>query len=75
MEKLVMRLSYWLCLLCALLALITRGLAALNLPSMAFPSSGVNAVSYHSFVDGVVVFFMVGLTTAAWVWVKKQFDQ
>ena len=75
MEKLVMRLSYWLCLLCALLALITRGLAALNLPSVAFPGGGANSVSYHSFVDGVILFFLTGATTAAWVWVKKQFDQ
>jgi|HubBroStandDraft_6_1064221.scaffolds.fasta_scaffold303444_2 hypothetical protein len=75
MEKLVMRLSYWLCLLCGLLALITRCLAALNLPSIAFVNSGVNAISYHSFVDGVVLFFMISLTTAAWIWVKKQFDQ
>lgn len=75
MEKLVMRLSYWLCLLSALLALVTRGLAALNLPSIAFTGSGVNSVSYHSFVDGVLLFFLTGLTTAAWVWVKKQFDQ
>jgi hypothetical protein len=75
MEKLVMRLSYWLCLLCALLALITRCLAALNLPSVAFVSSGANAVSYHSFVDGVLLFFATGLTTAAWVWVKQQFDR
>jgi hypothetical protein len=75
MEKLVMRLSYWLCLLCAVLALISRSLAALNLPSVAFVSSGVSAVSYHSFVDGVILFFMTSLATAAWVWVKQQFDR
>jgi hypothetical protein len=75
MEKLVMRLSYWLCLLCAALALITRGLAALNLPSVAFISSGISAISYHSFVDGVILFFMTGVTTAAYVWVKQQPDR
>jgi len=75
MEKLVMRVSYLLCLLCAILALVFRALAAINLPAVVFVSSGVSAVSYHSFVDGVILFFMTSVTTAAWVWVKQQFDR
>jgi len=39
-----------------------------------FRGSGMSAVSYHSFMDGVMLFFMTGVTTAAYVWVKKQFD-
>ena len=74
MEKHIMRLSYVLCLLCAALALITRVLSALNVPSVIFPGSGMSAVSYHSFMDGVILFFMTSVTTAAYVWVKKQFD-
>ena len=74
MEKHIMRLSYGLCLLCAALALITRVLSALTVPALIFPSSGMSAVSYHSFVDGVMLFFMTSVTTAAYVWVKKQFD-
>lgn len=74
MEKQVMRLSYGLCLLSAALALITRILSALNVPSVIFPGSGISAVSYHSFMDGVILFFMTSVTTAAYVWVKKQFD-
>jgi hypothetical protein len=34
----------------------------------------MSAVSYHSFMDGVMLFFMTSVTTAAYVWVKKQFD-
>jgi hypothetical protein len=74
MEKHVMRLSYGLCLLSAGLALITRILSALNVPSVIFPGSGLSAVSYHSFMDGVMLFFMTSVTTVAYVWVKKQFD-
>ena len=74
MEKYVMRASYGLCLLSAALALITRILSALNVPAVLFTGSGMSAVSYHSFVDGVILFFMTSLTTAAYVWVKKQFD-
>jgi hypothetical protein len=74
MEKHVMRLSYGLCLASAALALITRILSALSVPSVIFPGSGMSAVSYHSFMDGVILFFMVSVTTAAYVWVKKQFE-
>ena len=74
MEKHVMRLSYGLCLVSAALALITRILSALNVPSIIFPGSGISAVSYHSFMDGVILFFMTSVTTAAYVWVKKQFE-
>jgi hypothetical protein len=74
MEKHIMRLSYGLCLLCAVLALITRCLMALNIPAVMFHGSGNSAVSYHAFIDGVSLFFMTSLSTAAYVWVKKQFD-
>jgi hypothetical protein len=74
MEKHIMRLSYGLCLLSAALALIMRILSALNAPSVIFPGSGISAVSYHSFMDGVILFFMTSVTTAAYVWVKKQFE-
>jgi phosphate starvation-inducible membrane PsiE len=74
MEKHIMRASYGLCLLSAALALITRILSALNVPAALFAGSGMSAVSYHSFVDGVILFFMTSLTTASYVWVKKQFD-
>jgi len=74
MEKHIMRLSYGLCLLCAVLALITRGLSALNVPSVMFTGSGIYALSYHAFMDGVMLFFMTSVTTAAYVWVKKQYE-
>lgn len=74
MEKHIMRLSYALCLLCAALALITRVLSALNLPAVIFAGSGMSAVSYHSFMDGVILFFMTSVTIAAYVWVKKQYE-
>ena len=74
MEKHIMRVSYGLCLLCAVLALITRCLAALNTPALIFTRSGNYAIGYHAFVDGVLLFFMTSLTTAAYIWVKKKFD-
>jgi hypothetical protein len=70
MEKHIMRLSYGLCLLCAVLALIARALTALSLPSVIFPGNP-NGVGYHSFMDGVILFFMTTVATACFAWVKK----
>ena len=74
MEKHIMRLSYALCLLCAVLALITRAFSAFNVPAVIFAGSGLSAISYHAFMDGVILFFMTSVTTAAYVWVKKQYE-
>jgi hypothetical protein len=72
MEKHVMRLSYGLCLLCAVLALVARTLAALGLPSTIFPGSPTG-VGYHGFMDGVILFFMTTVATACFAWAKKNF--
>jgi phosphate starvation-inducible membrane PsiE len=58
MEKHIMRVSYGLCLLCAVLALITRGLIALKMPAQIFTRGGNYAIGYHAFVDGVLLFFI-----------------
>jgi hypothetical protein len=73
MEKHIMRISYTLCLLCAVLAIIARILTALNLPSTLFTGlpGNPNAIGYHSFMDGVILFFMTTVATAGYAWVKK----
>jgi hypothetical protein len=71
MEKHIMRLSYGLCLLCAVLALVTRCLSALNVPAVIFPGRGLSAINYHAFLDGVILFFMTTLSTAAYAWVMR----
>ena len=70
MEKQVMRLSYWLCLLCAVLAIVTRCLEALSVSATLF-AGHPNAIGYHSFLDGVILFFMICVATACSAWVKK----
>lgn len=73
MEKHIMRLSYGLCLLCAVLALIMRRLTAFNLPAIMF-AGNAGAISYHAFMDGVILLFMTTLATAAYIITKKQLE-
>jgi hypothetical protein len=71
MAKLVMRISYLLCLLCALLALLTRFMATFA-GTAAFFTGRTLPIGYHSFMDGVLLFFMVTLASAGVVFVDKR---
>jgi hypothetical protein len=71
MAKLVLRASYALCLLCAVLALITRILASVGGTSAFFAGRAL-PIGYHSFMDGVLLFFMVTLASASVVFVEKR---
>ncbi|MFZ3380761.1 MAG: hypothetical protein WA823_11690 [Candidatus Acidiferrales bacterium] len=71
MAKLVMRISYALCLLCAVLALITRVMATFASTAELFAGRAL-PIGYHSFMDGVLLFFMVTLASAGVVFVDKR---
>ena len=64
MEKQLSAPGFWLGLICTVLALIFRFLAAFNIivPPMGTP--GGNAISYLSFLHGAMLFFL--LTIACW---------
>jgi len=64
MEKHLSVLGYWLGVISAVLALIFRAFAALNVipPHMGLP--GGNAISYLSFLHGAALFFLLAI--ASW---------
>jgi hypothetical protein len=64
MEKQLFVLSYWLGLICAVLALLFRVLAAFNIiiPHMGTP--GGNAISYLTFLHGAALCFLLAI--ASW---------
>lgn len=71
MAKLVMRASYALCLLCAVLAVISRVLALFGSTSALFVGRAL-PIGYHSFMDGVLLFFMVTLASAGVAIIEKR---
>lgn len=71
MSKLVMRISYWLCLLCGTLAVITRLLAALGSTSTLLTGRAL-PIGYHSFMDGVLLFFMLTVASASVTFAEKR---
>jgi hypothetical protein len=71
MEKHIMRWSYWLGVVCVVLAVVTRFLNTLGLPPMLLQTRG-NGISYRSFVDGALLFLITSIATAGFAWFKRQ---
>jgi hypothetical protein len=64
MEKQLSLVGYWSGLICTVLALILRMLAALKMLPSPFGVPGGTNISYMSFLHGAALFFL--LTIASW---------
>lgn len=63
MEKIFLRVSYWLGVICIVLALLSKALNAVGVDVLTFNTRG-NEIGYHSYVLGVVLFFLMAIATA-----------
>ncbi len=71
MVKQLLRVNFGLCMLCGALAILTRVGNALGFYSTLFIGRP-NPIGYHSFLDGVLLFFMLTLATASFLFVEKR---
>jgi len=69
MEKHVIKWSYWLGVVCAVVALVTRALNVLGIPANLVAGRG-NPIAYRSFFDGALLFFVTAIATASYAWFK-----
>ena len=73
MEKQIVKWSYWLGLLSALLALVLRGL---NSVGMLIPTVVQGrTIWYMSFYKGALLFFLIAIATANFLWTRSQKEQ
>ena len=70
-EKHIMRWSYWLGILCVVLAVVARILNSLGLSTVLLQTKG-DAISFRTFVDGSLLFLVTSIATAGFVWFKRQ---
>ena len=63
MEKRLLAISYWLGVLCTVLALISRVMLAINLEPPRFGAQEGLVVSYMSFFHGAALFFLLAIAT------------
>jgi hypothetical protein len=71
MEKQILRLSYWLGVICVALAVVARILNMAGLSATLIPTRG-NAISFRSFVDGAILFLLTAIASTGALWLKRQ---
>jgi hypothetical protein len=71
MEKHIMRWSYWLGVICVVLAFVTRLANTLGVSGRLLPTRG-NDISFRSFEDAALLFLLTSIATACFVGSKKQ---
>ena len=72
MEKQLSTVAYWIGIVSAILALITRLLAVIGIFVSNTAPSGKIPISYKSFLDGAILFFMMAIASSAAMWIKQQ---
>ena len=69
MEKRILVVSYWLAVVCTILALISRVMMAFDLMPPRIGVTGGVIISYLSFFHGAALFYL--LTIATWCYSSK----
>jgi len=64
MEKQLSTIGYWLGVICTVLALILRALAALHIYPNQMGAPGGFAISYLSFLRGAVLFYLLAIASS-----------
>jgi hypothetical protein len=74
LEKQLATAAYWIGLVSTVLALITRGLTVLGIFVFPVPTAtpGKIPISYRSFLDGAILFFIMAIASSVIVWAKAQ---
>jgi hypothetical protein len=62
MEKLLIKLSYWLGVICLVVAVLSRLLNAIGIGFAQFSTRG-NEVSYRTFLAGAILFLIMAIAT------------
>ena len=71
MEKQLSTVAYWIGIISTVLALITRLLAVFGV-FVSTSASGKIPITYRSFLDGAILFFMMAIASSIAMWVKAQ---
>jgi len=72
MEKQLGTVAYWIGVASAVVAVITRLLTAIGVFVFPAATSGRIPISYRSFLDGALLFFVMAIASSAAMWVKQQ---
>ena len=65
MAKQIIKWSYWLGAVCAVLALLARALNAVGIHFLLFRTRG-NSIGYNTYLDGSLFLFVISIATASY---------
>ncbi|MFZ0582624.1 MAG: hypothetical protein WAN72_19850 [Candidatus Acidiferrales bacterium] len=71
MEKYILTVSYWLGVICALLAIVLRVFSAFGFEMLALNTRG-HAIDYHSLLDAALLFLFIAMATAGYASFKAR---
>lgn len=74
MEKQIILWSYWLGVVCVVVALVTRALNVLGVLGTLIAGRGA-PIGYRSFFDGALLFFLAAIATSSYAWFKSHKPQ
>ncbi|MGA8271326.1 MAG: hypothetical protein WB919_07175 [Candidatus Sulfotelmatobacter sp.] len=76
MEKQIGNAAYWIGIVCTVVAVAMRALAVVGIGGVSMTGGGVHpgtsALSYKSFLDGAMLFFVLAISSSAALWNKAQ---
>jgi len=74
MGKHIIKWSYWLGAVLAVLALLARTLNAVGMNVLLVSTRG-NAITYRTFLDGAIFFFVLSIATANYIGLNSREQQ
>jgi uncharacterized membrane protein len=76
MEKRICNAAYWIGIVCTVVALVMRVLAVVGIGAVSMTGGGIHPgttpLSYKSFLDGAMLFFVLAISSSAVLWTKAQ---
>jgi hypothetical protein len=75
LEKQISLAAYWIGIISTVIAVIMRGLAVVGVfafPYVTNPTGGKIPVSYRTFLEGAILFFIMAIASMVIAWVKGQ---
>ena len=71
MEKSILTISYWLGVMCTVLAVAMRVLNMLGVSFYEIMTRG-NPIAFRTFLNGAMLFFLAAIASAAYSWHKSR---
>jgi hypothetical protein len=72
MEKQLGTVAYWIGVVSTVVAIVTRLLTSIGIFLFPLPTPGRVPISYRSFLDGAMLFFVMAIASSVALWVKQQ---